>query len=191
MKYPFFAIVIGGIILFACNSSNNKPSAPDKMGGVSGNEEISYTVSPFTSPVNGLLQIYLRMKNALVNDDDKKAAAAGNELVKALDNFDKTILRDEELTPFEDFAYDAKKHAKNIAMHAGNIKHQREHFSMLSKNMYDMVTRFAAGERIYVDYCPMFNNSNGALWLSEKIDIKNPYYGEAMLACGKVTETIQ
>jgi hypothetical protein len=30
-----------------------------------------------------------------------------------------------------------------------------------------------------------------AYWLSPDKAIKNPYYGSAMLTCGKVTETIQ
>jgi hypothetical protein len=28
-------------------------------------------------------------------------------------------------------------------------------------------------------------------WLSSEAVIKNPYYGKAMLTCGKVTETIK
>ncbi|RYF82932.1 MAG: DUF3347 domain-containing protein, partial [Chitinophagaceae bacterium] len=36
-------------------------------------------------------------------------------------------------------------------------------------------------------YCPM----KKALWLSNEKAIKNPYYGSAMLTCGKVTETIE
>jgi hypothetical protein len=62
---------------------------------------------------------------------------------------------------------------------------------MLSKDMYDLVKKFAAGERIYANYCPMYNDDKGAIWLSETEEIKNPYYGSVMLTCGKVTETIQ
>ena len=43
------------------------------------------------------------------------------------------------------------------------------------------------GDPIYQAYCPM----KKAYWLSSQKDIKNPYFGNAMLTCGEVTETIQ
>jgi hypothetical protein len=44
---------------------------------------------------------------------------------------------------------------------------------------------------LYVEYCPMANNNQGGFWLSNEKQIKNPYFGEAMLTCGSVKETIQ
>jgi hypothetical protein len=44
---------------------------------------------------------------------------------------------------------------------------------------------------IYVEYCPMANDNEGAYWLSNEKQIKNPYFGDAMLKCGSVKETIQ
>ena len=188
IKNTFFAIAIGGTIMVACNNNNNKSVGSEKM-----DERLSnvHTVSPFTSPVNGHLQIYLKIKNVLVTDNDMKAANVGYELVKALDNFDKDILRKEEKMPFDSLAEEAKKHSQNIAMNLGNIKDQREYFDALSRDMYDMMKRFTVGERVYVNCCPMYNNNKGALWLSETMEIKNPYSGNVTLTCGKVTETIQ
>lgn len=190
MKNIIFVFAIGAITLSACSSNSNKKDESNKMNDSSTKSAVQ-KVSAFTSPVNGLLQIYLQMKNAFVNDNDMDAAKAGNEMKKALDDFEKEILRDEEKKSFEDIAVDAKEHAEHIGMNAGNIKHQREHFDTLSKDMYDLVKKFAAGERIYANYCPMYNDDKGAIWLSETEEIKNPYYGSVMLTCGKVTETIQ
>ena len=190
MKNIFFVIAIGAITLSACNSSsNNKPRQSNKMND-SSKESSVQKVSALTSPVNGLLQIYLQMKNAFVNDDDKGAAKAGNEMLKALNDFDKSSLKEEERKSFEDISDDAKEHAEHIGMNAGNIKHQREHFDMLSKDMYDLVKKFAAGEKIYVDYCPMYNDNKGATWLSETKEIKNPYLGKEMDTCGTVKEEL-
>ena len=184
-----FAVVMTGITLMACNSSNNKDSATDKM-----NHSSAHTngyISPFTSPVNGILHIYFHMKNAFVNDNDKAAASAGNEMVKVLNAFDKSILRDDERKQFEDIADDMKENAVHIGANAGNIRHQREHFDMLSKDMYDLVKKFAAGEKIYVDYCPMYNDNKGATWLSETKEIKNPYFGKDMNTCGSLKEELK
>ena len=44
---------------------------------------------------------------------------------------------------------------------------------------------------LYLEYCPMANNNEGAYWLSNEKQIKNPYFGDMMLKCGSVKETIQ
>lgn len=188
MRNIFFVIAIGAITLSACNNNSNQSEQSNKINDSS--KEVQ-KVAALTSPVNGLLQIYLQMKNAFVNDDDKGAAKAGNEMLKALNDFEKSTLRDDEKKTFEDIADDAKEHAEHIGMNAGNIKHQREHFDMLSKDMYDLVKKFAAGEKIYVDYCPMYNDNKGATWLSETKEIKNPYFGKEMDTCGTVKEELK
>jgi hypothetical protein len=43
-----------------------------------------------------------------------------------------------------------------------------------------------SSEPVYQVYCPM----KKANWLSSSKEIKNPYFGSAMLTCGKVVETI-
>jgi hypothetical protein len=189
MKNIIFAIAISAITLGACNSSNNKSDEANKMSDSS--THATAQVSPYTSPVNGILQIYLQMKNAFVNDNDKDAANAGNAMLKAFNDFDTTILREDERKAFSDITDDAKEHAEHIGMNAGNIKHQREHFDMLSKDMYDLVKKFAAGEPIYVDYCPMYNDNKGATWLSETKEIKNPYFGKEMDTCGTIKEELK
>jgi hypothetical protein len=190
MKNIFFAFALGAITLSACNTSSSQSTESNNIND-SSKERAVQKVSAFTSPVNGLLQIYLQMKNAFVNDNAIDAAKAGNEMKKALDDFEIAILRDEEKKTFEDIADDAKGHAEHIGLNAGNIEHQREHFDMLSKDMYDLVKKFTAGESIYANYCPMYNDDKGAIWLSETKEIKNPYYGSVRLTCGKTTETIQ
>lgn len=172
-----------------CAACNNASVSPNKMGDSS--ETALHHVSPFTSPVNGLLEIYLEMKNDFVNDDSKGAATVGKRMVRAINEFDKTILRDDEKKIFEDLTADAKENAEHIGENAGDIKQQRKHLDKLSKDMYELVRKSAAGELIYVNYCPMYNDKKGAIWLSETREIKNPYYGNGMLTCGSVTETIK
>ncbi|MNY17937.1 hypothetical protein D3C86_1512860 [compost metagenome] len=75
---------------------------------------------------------------------------------------------------------------------AADIEAQRALFSDLSN---DFIARVKAsglnsGE-VYVEYCPMALNDKGASWLSNQKDIKNPYFGESMLTCGEVKETIK
>jgi hypothetical protein len=92
---------------------------------------------------------------------------------------------------YKDVEDDAKEHAEHIGANAGNIKHQREHFDMLSKDIYDLVKAFGGGRVLYKDFCPMYNDKKGAIWLSESKTIKNPYYGKSMSTCGSVQEEMK
>jgi hypothetical protein len=62
---------------------------------------------------------------------------------------------------------------------------------MRSADVYDLVKAFGAGRPLYHDHCPMYNDNQGAMWLSETREIKNPYYGAEMPACGTVEEIIK
>ncbi len=92
---------------------------------------------------------------------------------------------------YEDVEDDAKEHAAHISANADKIDHQREHFETLSKDVYDLVKAFPAGQTLYQAHCPMYNDGKGAIWLSETKAIKNPYYGKKMITCGSVKETIK
>ena len=62
---------------------------------------------------------------------------------------------------------------------------------MLSKDVYDLVKAFGGGQVLYKNFCPMYNDKKGAIWLSETKTIKNPYYGKKMLTCGSVQEELK
>ncbi|MCF6308835.1 MAG: hypothetical protein L3J09_12915, partial [Flavobacteriaceae bacterium] len=47
----------------------------------------------------------------------------------------------------------------------------------------------ADGKTVYLEFCPMADGNNGGFWLSYDKEIKNPYFGQAMLTCGEVIET--
>ena len=69
-----------------------------------------------------------------------------------------------------------------------DIKHQREHFKVLSKDVTDMVAITGTQVKLYEQFCPMYDG--GTAWLSTKEEIRNPYYGSQMLKCGKVQREI-
>ncbi len=43
---------------------------------------------------------------------------------------------------------------------------------------------------LYVQHCPMANEGEGGYWLAAEKEVRNPYYGDEMLNCGAVKETI-
>lgn len=81
--------------------------------------------------------------------------------------------------------------AKTIGA-AADIKSQRDAFSALNDTFIGLVktSGLSSGE-LHVEFCPMALNDKGAHWLSRSKDIRNPYFGDEMLTCGTVEETLQ
>ena len=131
-------------------------------------------------PQAQLLHSYYDIKNALVSGNAGTASSKAGDFIKSLNSFD-----DKKVN--EDTRKALLKDAAEIS-ESKDIKHQRVHFANFSTNMYALAkaTKLTS-EPVYYDYCPM----KKSYWLSSDKSIKNPYFGNAMLTCGKVTETIQ
>lgn len=161
------------------------------------NESVQTTTTSNTAEVSKSVSIkeivsnYLQLKDAFAKDNTNDAATAGKALEAAFKSFDKSALTAEQKKTYEDIEDDAREHTEHIGANGGNIKHQREHFDLLSKDMYDLVKAFGAGQTLYKDYCPMYNDNKGAIWLSETKEIKNPYLGKAMPTCGTMKEELK
>lgn len=143
-----------------------------------------------TFSIKEMISSYLIMKSALTNDDAKGAAKAGKSIVMVMAKLSVDGLSAEQKKAYKDVADDIKENAEHIGDNAGKIEHQREHFAWLSKDVNDLIKMFGAGQRLYQDFCPMYNNGKGAIWISESKDIKNPYYGQKMLGCGKMKKEL-
>ncbi|WP_158800020.1 DUF3347 domain-containing protein [Pedobacter sp. L105] len=152
--------------------------------------KIEATENSKPSPLKGILSTYLEIKNAFVKNDDIAAAAAGKEMVKAFTAFNKSSLTSAQAKTYSSIEAQAKENAEHIGKSVGNIDHQREHFEALSKEVYAMVKLIGAGQKLYYDNCPMYNNNKGAQWLSEVKGIQNPYLGKSMPDCGSVKEEL-
>jgi len=74
---------------------------------------------------------------------------------------------------------------------AADLETQRRYFSTLSNEMIRLINNSGVESgTVYVDFCPMALNDKGAYWLSSEKEIRNPYFGDAMLNCGEVKKTI-
>ena len=72
-----------------------------------------------------------------------------------------------------------------------SIEKQREQFSDFTEKSEPMFKEFLSNGKMYKQFCPMAFEGKGGYWVSTSEDIKNPYYGNKMLTCGKVVEVIQ
>lgn len=136
------------------------------------------TIQTQTQP-SQLLHSYYDIKNALVAGNANTASSKAGEFLKTANGIDKKGMSQDNINAL-------LKNATAIS-ESKDIKHQREHFEAFSTNMYALAKAAKLTTKpVYYNYCPM----KKAYWLSSDKAIKNPYYGNAMLTCGKVTETI-
>jgi len=197
-KYFMLSLVFGAVIFTACNSNNS-----NDQNDVTTDSSVTQTEGDNSAPsasgnetnagasINGVVSNYLKIKNALANDNSKEAASAATEVLNAMNTLGQASLTSEQKKVYDEVQEDAKEHADHIIYTAGKIDHQREHFETLSKDVYDLVKTFGAGQTLYQDFCPMYNNNKGATWISETKEIKNPYLGKKMPTCGEVKEEIK
>ena len=133
---------------------------------------------------------YFAVKDALVKTDGNKSSAKAKELLTAINTVKMDKLTTEEHTVWMKVMKDLTFDAEHIA-DTKDASHQRDHFMNLSKNMYDLIKVSKSETPTYYQFCPMANDGKGANWLSKENAVKNPYYGNQMLTCGKVVETIK
>ncbi len=192
-KILITALSIAAIAFVACNSGNTKTEAKDNMSNDSAasNTQTANTETKSTASMKEIVAGYLQLKNALANDNGTEAANGGKAIVDAMQKFDKSSLTSEQKKMYEDMESAMKENAEHIGENADKIDHQREHFEMLSSDMYDMVKTYGAEQTLYKDYCPMYNDKKGAYWISETKEIKNPYLGKKMPTCGEMKEEIK
>lgn len=115
---------------------------------------------------------YYNLKDALVSSNEINAQKAAKSLLEN-SNYGKEI----------------NAVSEKIA-NSNDLEMQRIAFEELSIMLYEKIKNKASGETIYKQFCPMAFDGKGAFWLSNEEKIMNPYYGDQMLHCGKVIETL-
>jgi hypothetical protein len=208
MKKKLFCIsAMTLFIVTACNNSDKSYKESDKskmnsdtMQNTSAQQDTNMTtITPtftnmdtkLSADIKAIVDHYLHIKNALVSNSGSDAASGGKEMANAMGKVDKSLFSAEQKKVYDDIEDDLKEHAEHIGENAKDIDHQREHFTMMSEDVYDLVKAFGGGQTLYHDHCPMANDNKGAMWLSETKEIKNPYFGGKMNECVKVQEVIK
>ena len=127
-----------------------------------------------------LLPLYFSIKDALIGGNANLASSKASEMVIALN-------RPEAKTITGDSWNEILKHSEKIS-DSKDLKSQRENFADLSAFMIALAKNSKlSADPIYQMYCPM----KKASWLSSSATVKNPYFGNSMLSCGKVVETLK
>lgn len=140
---------------------------------------ITLSAQKSDASVSQLYQKYLSIKNALISDNANGASKYATVFLKSVESVNlKSIPKL--------LSANLKKNAKQIT-DAKNIDAQRSSFAKLSGDMSTLSTSYKLDDKaVYVMYCSM----KKASWLSSEVEVRNPFFGNAMLNCGSIKSKI-
>lgn len=144
----------------------------------------------FKKQLTAFFDQYIEMKDALVASDAEKSANQAQETLQALNNTDLALLEgDAHIFWMENL--DKMESSLTTISESDDLKTQRKAFVDFNPILFTKIKAFGLdGKTVYYQFCPMANNDKGAYWLSTEENIRNPYYGDMMLECGEVKESI-
>ena len=125
-----------------------------------------------------LLEAYLVISESLVQGKPAMVAANAEKFAETVNMIDYKFISEGNINALLKDA--------TIISSASDIKIQRQAFAGLSENMIALVESISyKASPLNKIYCPMKRVN----WLSDTREIKNPYYGKAMLTCGELIKT--
>lgn len=179
MKTAFYSLV-ALITLIACGATtektsqqhvatqSSKTSTEDSSKVTTQNSQQEETAQQTSKVVAD----YLELKDALVKSDSRKARTACGKLMVSLAK--------ERMNP-------EIAEAANSLADSQDIEKQREYFKIITDKLIAIYNSKEDEQGLFVQYCPMAFDNTGASWLSSSSEIRNPYFGDKMLKCGRVT----
>ncbi len=139
-----------------------------------------------------MLTAYYSLKDALVATDGPKADEAASRVLSAAEGFGNEVGNAPQATEIQPQIKKIMAGCDSILAAKGNaIEQKRQYFSGVSERVFNVLK--AANLKnggVYQQYCPMAFDNKGAYWLSAEAEIKNPYYGNKMLECGEVRDSL-
>ena len=156
-------------------------------------EAVSESVPPeFKKALGELLQRYFGLKEALAGDDFPSAEKAAEQFASALVKMDMGLLKGEAHVIWMETLGTLNKGVKTVRT-ATDIETARNGFELLSIGMTLAVERLGLEMEgpVFELFCPMAFENRGAAWLQQTEEVRNPYFGAMMLACGEVKRQLK
>lgn len=118
---------------------------------------------------------YMNLKDALVQTD---ATIAKSQAIKLVKSAVESNMNEELIN------------AVQLIASSEDITQQRSAFKNVTDIMIQSLQENNIEDGVFIQYCPMAFDNTGANWLSLSEEIRNPYFGDMMLKCGRVVEKL-
>lgn len=157
--------------------------------------KVKKSANSFVESQTLFVKTAMELSAAFASDDFKQIKTLTNKAGLALGSLKVAELKLVTLSEWNKIASELRDALKHIAM-AKNIKAARAGLVTFSVGLDKMLTKFgqATGKPVEKMFCPMASNGKGAIWFQFGKEIRNPYYGQAMLKCGstqKIFDTLK
>lgn len=141
----------------------------------------------FQKDFTTVLNSYFGLKDAFVASQVETVKTKAQKMLKEVKNLRTNNLGAMEVSHINEMNKMLKAITENDV-----LENQRNHFVILSRDMIAFASNLDKVEiPVFVHHCPMANTNKGADWLSLSQEVKNPYYGDAMMTCGEVVKEIR
>lgn len=184
-----FLFVVG---LFAVSCSEGDKTAPEQQKDQPLN--VSKNSGAFVQSYDLLLSSYYSLKDALVASDSIKANMAASQLLVNADSLKLDEVKGDTSGMIRETArtFTTTIHSSAEALQKeSGLEEKRKDFEMITDALWSLTrTVKYDGAKVYYNFCPMAFNNKGAYWMSNSSKIKNPYFGEKMLECGSVEDSV-
>jgi hypothetical protein len=145
----------------------------------------------FRKQLTTVFDAYVELKDAFVSSDAGKVKKEAQETQVALEKVDMKLVSGAAHNDWMTYQGQMASALTAISTNS-DIEQQRAEFSNLSGSLYKSIKAYGlSGKTAYYEFCPMAFDDKGAHWLSNEEKIRNPYFGDKMLTCGSVEETLQ
>ena len=142
-----------------------------------------------TEPWGAATEAYLAVKDAFTDSDLPAARAAATRLAAAIEGADMAAMG-EGHDAWMAAAPTVAERASALAG-AGDLDGARAALPALTEAFVAGVERLGTGgQTLFVQHCPMAFDNEGADWVSAEREVRNPYFGDAMMSCGRVTQEL-
>ncbi len=191
-------VVNGSFAIDASAQLNNQASMMNKDVLIKKMEEgdqlPDFTVetpAEFKDQLSNLANAYLKLKDALVDTDTEIAGREAEKMQQELAEVNMALLPNDPHIYWMKQLEALQIHGDKIVT-IKNVEEQRKQFEFLSEALIKALKVFGVSDETYfVQHCPMASNNRGADWISDAREIRNPYFGDKMLTCGTVKDTIE
>ena len=169
--------------------AHTAPSSGPLALAVHSTEQTYTTPDAFQAQLLAFFQAYLPFKDALVASNAKEALAQVSALRNQLGQISGEKLSAEAQATWQADAEVLRTVMDGLAQ-TQDLETLRQWLTPLSDQLYHTFRHFEVSLPAYRQFCPMAHNDEGAYWLSDSEEVMNPYFGDAMLHCGWVEETL-
>lgn len=184
-----FLICSLALVFAACGSSDQKPEEVYQP-----QVPLAKSVNPpvFNASFEAVLTHYFALENGFVAEDDSLIAQSGRALLQAADSLKLDSLKADTL-----IITTAKTYASGISSEVmgllgeQDLAGKRKSFQIIGNQLYDLIRTVQYDRQvIYHFYCASSFNDQGAGWLNNTRQIKNPYIPKKMISCGELKDSL-